>query len=105
MLQPGFKVFHIPDIDYRSGCVTFCRCLKEIDTWSRAHPGHLPIIDARTGSHARANAAAASGAQAVSTDDYPGAPSRPGIRFAVTLPGGVMERYNPLLRPGACTLR
>lgn len=44
MLQPGLEVFHIPDIDYRSGCMTFRRCLKEIDTWSRAHPGHLPIM-------------------------------------------------------------
>lgn len=250
MLAPGFKVFHIPDIDYLSGCVTFRRCLKEIDDWSRAHPGHLPIMitinaadkpagrpgitdplpltaplldaldaeiratlapgriitpdevrgtaatlsegvrrrgwptldqtrgrlyfvldvraevgdlyraghpslkgrpifgwydpatpegvvqivqdplvegakirdwvrngvivrtrsdlpttDARSGSHARANAAAASGAQAVSTDYYPGAPSRPGIDFAVTLPGGVMERCNPLLRPERCALR
>lgn len=250
MLQPGFKVLHIPDIDYLSGCVTFRRCLKEIDDWSRTHRGHLPIMitinaadkpsgrvgggdplpltaplldaldgeiramlapgrvitpdevrgkaptlrdavrrtgwptlkrargrlylvldvrpevgelyraghpslqgrpifgwydpatpegvvqivqdplvdgakirnwvregvivrtrsdlpttDARAGSHARADAAAASGAQAVSTDYYPGAPSRPGIRFAVTLPGGVMERCNPLLRPGTCTLR
>lgn len=64
----------------------------------------LPTSDARTCSYARADAAAASGAQAVSTDDYPGAPSRPGIRFAVTLPGGVMERCIPVLRPGVCTL-
>lgn len=250
MLVPGFKVFHIPDIDYLSGCVTFRRCLKEIDDWSRAHPDHLPImitinaadkpagragitdplpltaplldaldaeiratlapgriitpgevrgtaatlgegirthgwptldrtrgrlyfvldvrpevgelyraghpslkgrpifgwydsatpegvvqivqdplvdgakirdwvrngvivrtrsdlptIDARNGDHARAAAAAASGAQAVSSDYYPGAPSRPGIDFVVTLPGGVMERCNPVLRPGRCSPR
>jgi hypothetical protein len=44
MAKPGFKVFHIPDVDYLSGCVTLVRCLKEIDDWSRAHPRHLPIM-------------------------------------------------------------
>jgi hypothetical protein len=44
MLKPGFKVFHIPDIDYLSTCVTLVRCLGEIDRWSRAHPEHLPIM-------------------------------------------------------------
>ncbi|EZP51115.1 Ca2+-dependent phosphoinositide-specific phospholipase C [Sphingomonas sp. RIT328] len=44
MLRPGFKVFHIPDVDYISTCVTLRRCLGEIDAWSRAHPRHLPIM-------------------------------------------------------------
>ena len=44
MLKPGFKVFHIPDVDYLSTCVTLVRCLGEIDRWSRAHPKHLPIM-------------------------------------------------------------
>ncbi len=44
MLKPGYKVFHIPDVDYLSGCVTLVRCLREIDDWSRAHPRHLPIM-------------------------------------------------------------
>lgn len=44
MLKPGYKVFHIPDVDYRSTCVTLVRCLGEIDRWSRAHPNHLPIM-------------------------------------------------------------
>jgi hypothetical protein len=44
MARPGFKVFHIPDVDYLSGCVTLVRCLKEVDDWSRAHPRHLPIM-------------------------------------------------------------
>jgi hypothetical protein len=44
MLEPGFKVFHIPDVDYLSGCVTLVRCLREVDRWSRAHPRHLPIM-------------------------------------------------------------
>lgn len=44
MLEPGFKVFHIPDVDYMSTCVTLVRCLGEVDRWSRAHPRHLPIM-------------------------------------------------------------
>lgn len=44
MVKPGFKVFHIPDVDYLSTCVTLVRCLREIDRWSRAHPDHLPIM-------------------------------------------------------------
>lgn len=44
MLKPGYKVFHIPDVDYLSTCVTLVRCLGEVDRWSRAHPGHLPIL-------------------------------------------------------------
>ncbi|WP_343617122.1 Ca2+-dependent phosphoinositide-specific phospholipase C [Novosphingobium sp.] len=44
MLKPGFKSFHIPDVDYLSTCVTLVRCLTEVDRWSRAHPRHLPIM-------------------------------------------------------------
>ncbi len=44
MLKPGFKVFHIPDIDYLSTCATLVGCLREVDRWSRAHPDHLPIM-------------------------------------------------------------
>jgi hypothetical protein len=44
MLKPGYKVFHIPDVDYISTCVTLVRCLGEVDRWSRAHPRHLPIM-------------------------------------------------------------
>lgn len=44
MQKPGFKVFHIPDVDYLSTCETLVRCLGEIDRWSRAHPRHLPIM-------------------------------------------------------------
>ncbi|WP_232495322.1 Ca2+-dependent phosphoinositide-specific phospholipase C [Novosphingobium kaempferiae] len=44
MLKPGFKVLHIPDIDYRSTCATLVRCLGEVTAWSKAHPGHLPIM-------------------------------------------------------------
>ena len=44
MRKPGFKVLHIPDVDYLSTCPTLIRCLAEIDRWSRAHPNHLPIM-------------------------------------------------------------
>ena len=44
MRRPGFKAFHIPDVDYLSSCVTLVRCLGEVDRWSRAHPRHLPIM-------------------------------------------------------------
>lgn len=44
MLKPGFKVFHIPDVDYLSSCATLIECLGDIERWSRAHPDHLPIM-------------------------------------------------------------
>ncbi|WP_294235902.1 phosphatidylinositol-specific phospholipase C1-like protein [uncultured Sphingomonas sp.] len=249
MMKPGFKVFHIPEVDYRS-CGTFKQCIGQIDAWSRAHPRHLPImvtinaadrpinkpgvtdplpltaplldaldaeirdvlkpnriitpddvrgnaatlreavttkgwptldsargkiyfvldtpadvsdryraghpslkgrpifgwydtdqpeasveivgdpredgakirewvrqgfivrtrtdadtVEARADDHARQQAAIDSGAQAVSTDYYPGAPTRPWSKgFTVTLPGGVMERCNPVTQPAGCKL-
>ncbi|NBW34806.1 MAG: hypothetical protein EBR30_07260 [Cytophagia bacterium] len=44
MRDPGFKVLHIPDIDFRTHCATFKTCLTDIREWSKAHPDHLPII-------------------------------------------------------------
>jgi hypothetical protein len=44
MEQPGFKVLHVPDLDFRSSCATFRLCLNEIKAWSRAHPDHAPIM-------------------------------------------------------------
>ncbi|MBD1393264.1 phosphatidylinositol-specific phospholipase C1-like protein [Mucilaginibacter glaciei] len=43
MTKPGFKVFHIQDIDFRSNCPTFALCLQELKKWSDAHPDHNPI--------------------------------------------------------------
>ena len=43
MKKPGFKVVHVKDVDYRSNCQPFKDCLKQIKTWSKAHPRHLPI--------------------------------------------------------------
>ena len=44
MAQPGFKVIHVLDVDFRSTCLTLKDCLSEVATWSRAHKNHLPIL-------------------------------------------------------------
>jgi hypothetical protein len=44
MKDPGFKVLHVPDIDFRTHCSTFKVCLSDIKEWSRSHSNHLPII-------------------------------------------------------------
>jgi Phosphoinositide phospholipase C, Ca2+-dependent len=43
MQKPGFKVLHIPDIDFRANVYTFQQELALLKTWSDAHPRHLPI--------------------------------------------------------------
>jgi len=43
MQEPGFKVIHIPDIDFSSTCTTFVLCLEEVAAWSEANAGHLPF--------------------------------------------------------------
>ena len=61
--------------------------------------------EARDNDHTRQQAAIDSGAQAVSTDYYPGAPTRAWNKgFTVTLPSGVMQRCNPVTQPAGCTL-
>ncbi|MEH6665520.1 MAG: phosphatidylinositol-specific phospholipase C1-like protein [Brevundimonas sp.] len=52
MAQPGFKTLHMPDVDFRSSCLTFIACLREVRAWSDAHPDHVPILimlNAKTG--------------------------------------------------------
>lgn len=52
MARPGFKVLHMPDVDFRSSCLTLVACLTQIRDWSRAHPDHAPILimmNAKTG--------------------------------------------------------
>jgi len=44
LAQPGFKVLHIPDVDFRSSCATFVACLSQVKAWSGAHPDHAPIL-------------------------------------------------------------
>ncbi len=43
MQEPGLKVMHLQEVDYLSTCPTFVGCLEELEAWSEAHPGHLPI--------------------------------------------------------------
>ncbi|MDF7815056.1 phosphatidylinositol-specific phospholipase C1-like protein [Hymenobacter sp. YC55] len=44
MKLPGFKVFHIQDLDYRSNAPTFKLALQELKKWSAAHPTHHPVF-------------------------------------------------------------
>lgn len=44
MKQPGFKVIHVLDVDFKSSCLTLKACLSQVADWSHAHPGHLPIV-------------------------------------------------------------
>ncbi len=44
MTEPGFKVFHIQEVDFRSTCPTFVACLSELRDWSDDHSDHVPII-------------------------------------------------------------
>lgn len=249
MLAPGFKVLHIPGVDYRSHCATLALCLKQVRDWSKTNRGHLPIFitidakdqpfgyqgatapipltaalldaldqeirsvlgpdmliapddvrspghtlreavaaggwpsleesrgkvliifdvrratadlyrqnhpslagramfslydpqdpeaatlivqdprkavseiqdwvrrgfivrtrsdadsrEARVGDRSGLEAAMASGAQMISTDYYPGAPDPEGLRFSLSLPGGIMQRCNPVRRPQGCDL-
>lgn len=43
MNEPGFKVLHVQEIDFRSNCLTFKKCLSELKSWSENHPNHEPI--------------------------------------------------------------
>jgi hypothetical protein len=42
--EPGYKVLHIADIDFRSHCPTLKLCLSQIRGWSDAHPDHVPLF-------------------------------------------------------------
>jgi calcium-dependent phosphoinositide phospholipase C len=44
LLEPGFKVLHTQDLDFRVTCSTLKRCLTIVRDWSRAHPWHVPIM-------------------------------------------------------------
>jgi hypothetical protein len=41
--RPGFKVFHIEQVDMDSTCEVLVDCLGAVKSWSDAHPAHLPI--------------------------------------------------------------
>jgi hypothetical protein len=44
MQEPGLKVLHVQEVDYRSSCPTFVSCLEQVRGWSDDHPDHLPIV-------------------------------------------------------------
>jgi hypothetical protein len=44
MSKPGFKVLHVQDLDFRSQCRRFEGCLAQVQSWSLANPGHLPLV-------------------------------------------------------------
>jgi hypothetical protein len=44
MSRPGIKVIHVSDIDYRSHCLLFVECLRQVKAWSDAHRAHTPIL-------------------------------------------------------------
>lgn len=44
MTKPGFKVLHMPDLDFRSSVLTFEKALQELKAWSDAHPDHVPLF-------------------------------------------------------------
>ncbi len=44
MSQPGFKVMHVPDVDFNSSCLTLKACFSEIAAWRKTHPGHAPLV-------------------------------------------------------------
>ena len=49
---PGFKVFHIEQIDEKSNCDTFTQCLQTVKGWSDSHRDAIPImihIEIKTG--------------------------------------------------------
>lgn len=42
--KPGFKMFHMADIDFRTHYPTFKKGLQALKKWSDAHPTHAPIF-------------------------------------------------------------
>jgi hypothetical protein len=53
MRVPGFKVIHVLDVDFKSSCLTLKACLAQVMGWSKAHPGHLPIVISLTSNDTR----------------------------------------------------
>jgi len=44
MKEPGFKILHIPDLDFRSDVLTLKQCLSELKGWSDKHRDHYPVF-------------------------------------------------------------
>lgn len=44
LTQPGFKVLHLPDIDFASHCAQARDCIAALAQWSKTNPGHWPVL-------------------------------------------------------------
>lgn len=44
LTQPGFKVLHLPDIDFASHCAQARDCIAALALWSKTNPGHWPVL-------------------------------------------------------------
>ncbi|MDH4277643.1 MAG: phosphatidylinositol-specific phospholipase C1-like protein [Acidimicrobiia bacterium] len=44
LLGAGLKVLHVPDVDFETRCLTFVACLQQLEAWSDANPGHVPVM-------------------------------------------------------------
>jgi hypothetical protein len=44
MLKPGFKMFHVAELDFRSHALTLKGGLQQLRKWSESHPDHTPIF-------------------------------------------------------------
>ena len=44
MNKPGFKILHIPELDFRSSVPTFIDALKLLRRWSESNPNHSPVF-------------------------------------------------------------
>lgn len=42
--QPGLKVLHFPDFDFRTTAHTFQEALQQVRDWSQQNPRHFPIL-------------------------------------------------------------
>lgn len=42
--QPGYKIIHIPDLDYNTNYYSFVSALQAIKSWSDKNPNHVPIF-------------------------------------------------------------
>ena len=42
--EPGFKIIHIPDIDYQTNYLSLADALEELNAWSVSNPTHAPIF-------------------------------------------------------------
>ncbi|MFM9066846.1 MAG: Ca2+-dependent phosphoinositide-specific phospholipase C [Planctomycetota bacterium] len=44
MQQPGIKILHSPDVDFRTTVSTLQAALQQIKAWSASRPNHLPVF-------------------------------------------------------------